>query len=502
VVGHRLIVNYIGQGWTALIGIIFVPLYISYLGVEAFGIVGLYTVLQGLASLLGGGMFPALGRTMARYSGGAVSAQSLRDLLRSAETLALGVAVGIALVLWMASGWLADHWLRVDTLPREAVSQAITVMGIMVACRFVESVYLSSLVGLQRQVLLNIVTTVGATVRAVGVLAVLAWYSPTIEAYFAWQAIVSVVSLIVLALVAYSVMPVANRPGRFSLETIREVMPFAGGMLTLTVLGLLHTQGDKLLLSRLLPLSEYGLYTFAGMAAHGVILMTVPVLQSWYPRLIELQSRQEQASLARAFHACAQVQTVVTGSLGLVLATFSTEIIDIWTGNPELEPAAKLVSILVVGNIFNALSQVPSLLQIAHGFTRLLMQMQIMLLVVMFPVLYAVATTVGTVGAATVWMASNICYFLFCTPYLFRNTLAGDKWRWYRDDIARPLAAAGLVILAARLWVPFPDSAAASIVVLGVISGTAILAAAMTASATRSYLLVRLRPWLSRSSGV
>lgn len=499
-VGRRLIVNYLGQGWTALIGIIFVPLYIAYLGVEAYGIVGLYVVLQGIASLLGGGMVPAIGRSMARYAGGAVSAQSVRDLLRSTETLALAIAVGIALVIWLASGWLADHWLRVDTLPREAVSQAIIVMGIMVACRFVESVYQTSLVGLQRQVILNAATTLGATVRAVGALAVLAWYSPTIEAFFAWQAIVSVVSLVALARVAYAVLPRAERPGRFSMETIRDVMPFAGGMLTLTVIGLLYGQGDKLLLSRLLPLSEYGLYTFAAVAAQGLILLTVPIVQSWYPRLVELQSRREHESLRLSFHACAQVQTVVTASLGLVLVAFSSDVVRIWTHNPELEPAARLMSILVLGNIFQAFVQAPTLLQLAHGFTRLLMRMQIILLVVMFPALYVAAIEIGAVGAATVWMVSTVCNFLFCAPFLFRDTLTADRWRWYRDDIALPLSAAGLVVLAARLWVPVPDGRVAGIVVLGVISGTAILAAAMTARATRGYLLVRLQAWLSRGS--
>lgn len=497
-VGRRLIINYIGQGWTALVGLIFVPLYIAYLGVEAYGLVGLYVVLQGLASLLGGGMAPAIGRTMARYAGGAVSAQSLRDLLRSSETLALGIAVGIVVFLWLASGWLADHWLRVDTLPRETVSQAITVMGITVACRFVEAIYQSTLMGLQRQVLLNVTTAAGGTVRAIGAIAVLSWYSPTIEAFFAWQGIVSVVSLVVFARITYAVLPHAARPGRFSVDTIREVMPFAGGMLTLAVISLLHSQGDKLLLSRLLPLPEYGLYTFAAVVAQGLMLLMVPVSQSWFPRLVELQSRREQAGLRQAFHACAQVQTVVTASIGLVLAAFSDEVIVFWTRNPALEPAAKLVSILVIGNMFLAIVQVPTLLQVAHGFTRLLMRLQIMLLAVTFPALYIAATTVGTIGAATVWMASNVFYFLVCAPFLFRDTLTGDQWRWYRDDIALPLSAAGLVVLAARLSVPFPDNPVAGIAILGAISGATILAAAMTASATRNYLLVRLRPWLSR----
>ena len=500
-IGRRLIVNYLGQGWAALIGMIFVPVYISYLGIAAYGIVGLYVVLVAFLSLLGGGLVPALGRSMARYSGGAVTAEALRDLLRGTETVVIAVAVGIALFLWLASGWLADHWLRIDDLPRDTVADAIAILGFSVACRFVEAIYHASLIGLQRQMFLNAANALIATIRAVGAVAVLAWYEPSIGAYFAWQGVVSLVSVAVLARITYAVLPPAPRPGRFSSERIREVLPYAGGMFTVTALSLLLAQGDKLLLSRLLPLSEYGLYTFASVVASGLVLLTIPVYQSWLPRLVELQSRQDHDKFRSAFHASAQVQTVVTGSLGLVLVAFSGEIIDVWTKNPELDHAARLVSILALGNTFNALALGPNMLQIAYGYTRLLVGAQTVALVVAVPALLIAVTHAGAVGAASVWVATNLGLVLVSSPFLFRNTLADAKWRWYRDDIAMPAAAAGLAILAFRLWAPWPDARIGKLLLLALICGVAVLAAAMAASVTRTYLLTRARAWAPRRPG-
>ena len=498
---HRLIANFLGQGWSALIGIIFVPVYIAYIGLEAYELVGLYAVLQGVAALLGGGMVPAVGRTMARFSGGAVSAASLRDLLRSTETLAMGIAVGILVALWLASGWLADHWLRVDTLPRATVADAITILGLTVACRFVEAIYQASLIGLQRQVLANIVTAATSTVRAVGALAVLAWYSPTIEAFFLWQGIVSLVSLAVVARITYAVLPVAGRPGRFSMATIRDVMPFAGGMLTLTALGLLLSQGDKLVLSWLLPLSDYGLYTFASVVANGLMFLTLPVTQSWLPRLVELQSRHEPVKLREAFHACAQVQTVVTGSLGLALVAFSGEAIDLWTSDPQLDRAAGLVSVLALGNVFNAIVQVPHILQISHGHTRLLMRIQSIALLVAFPTLFVAAEYAGALGAAWVWTAINLGFVVLGAPLMLRNILATDIWRWYRDDIAAPLAAAGFVILGFRLLVPMPAGSLGKAAILAMACAATVLSAAIAAPATRQYLRSIVKPLLQRRPG-
>jgi O-antigen/teichoic acid export membrane protein len=43
---RNLIANYLGQGWTALVGLAFIPLYIKYLGIEAYGLIGLFGVIQ------------------------------------------------------------------------------------------------------------------------------------------------------------------------------------------------------------------------------------------------------------------------------------------------------------------------------------------------------------------------------------------------------------------------------------------------------------------------
>ncbi|MBS1199036.1 MAG: polysaccharide biosynthesis protein, partial [Proteobacteria bacterium] len=39
---RNLIANYLGQGWAAIMGMAFVPLYIKYLGVESYGLIGLF----------------------------------------------------------------------------------------------------------------------------------------------------------------------------------------------------------------------------------------------------------------------------------------------------------------------------------------------------------------------------------------------------------------------------------------------------------------------------
>jgi len=45
-------------------GVAFVPLYIKYLGVEAYGLIGIFAILQSMLALLDMGMKPTLSREL------------------------------------------------------------------------------------------------------------------------------------------------------------------------------------------------------------------------------------------------------------------------------------------------------------------------------------------------------------------------------------------------------------------------------------------------------
>ncbi len=87
-----------------------------------------------------------------------------------------------------------------------------------------------------------------------------------------WQATLSAITLGVLAASVYRILPPAPVPARFSVAAVVGVWKFAGGMLGITVLVLLLTQVDKILLSRLLLLEDFGYYTLAAPIAEVEIL--------------------------------------------------------------------------------------------------------------------------------------------------------------------------------------------------------------------------------------
>lgn len=154
---HRnLIANYLGQAWVAVMGLAFIPFYIRYMGVEAFGMVGLYLSLQVLLMLLDMGLTPTMSREMARFSGGEHTVRGIHNLLRSVEVVVMSVIFLIVGTTLLAAPWIAGHWLQVQSIPLQTVTDAIGIIGAVVVLRMLEGIYRSCLIGLQQQVALNV----------------------------------------------------------------------------------------------------------------------------------------------------------------------------------------------------------------------------------------------------------------------------------------------------------------------------------------------------------
>ncbi len=281
-------INYFGQAWRVLMGVAFVPIYIKYLGVEAYGLIGIFALLQTWLTLLDVGLRPTLAREMARFSAGACDIQNIRDLLRSIEIIGIAIAVVIAFGVATGSHWLATSWVSSSTLPTRVVANSIAVMGIVAALRFVEDLYVGSIYGLQRQVLPNAVSVVAATLRGVGGVGVLAWVSPTVVVFFSWQMIVSVMTALVFARTLHGLLPSAPRASRFSFAALGKVRVFSAGMMGITLLALLLTQSDKILLTHLLTLKYFGYYALAATVAGALNALTGPIATAFYPRFTEL----------------------------------------------------------------------------------------------------------------------------------------------------------------------------------------------------------------------
>lgn len=165
-VRRNVVANYAASGWTALLGLTVVPVYLRLLGIESFGLIGFFTALQAWLFVFDLGLSQTLNREMARFRAGLHSAQQIRDLFRSMELVYAAVALLLGLGVATASGAIAADWLQLRALSVSQAGTAAAVMGLVIAVQWMGTLYRSAVLGLQDQVWLGAVTAVVVTVRA------------------------------------------------------------------------------------------------------------------------------------------------------------------------------------------------------------------------------------------------------------------------------------------------------------------------------------------------
>jgi len=467
----------------------FVPLYIKFMGIESYGLVGIFASLLALFGLLDMGLSTTLNRELARFSVLPDKAQDMRNLVRTLELPYWGVAVFIGIAVVCLSGPIAYYWVKADKLTPATVKQALMIMGGVVAFRWPVSLYSGGLMGLQKQVLLNGINVFEATLRGVGAVLVLWLISPTIQAFFTWQIFVSMIHVFLTAVFLWRSLPKSSHPSHFQKEMLLRIWRFAAGMTGISVTAIILTQTDKIVLSKILPLEMFGYYTLAAVVTNALYFFVGPVFSALFPRFSQLVSLNDQISLKELYHKSCQFMSVMILPAAIVISFFSSEILLLWTGDHvTVSNTHSIVSILIIGTALNGLMNLPYGLQLANAWTKLTLYTNIIASIVLVPMIYFLATRYGLVGAASAWVILNSGYVLICIQIMHSRLLKGEQWRWYLNDVGMPLLAAFLVALLWRLFTPDGMSRPGMFIYLTTVSAVTLLVSALATRVTRQWI--------------
>jgi len=99
----NILSNFASSAWNTALSLVFVPLYIGLMGVEAYGLVGFYAMLQGLTACLDFGLSTTINREMAKSSVGNVKPENVLNLVRTLEVVYWLLAFGVGLAVFLVA---------------------------------------------------------------------------------------------------------------------------------------------------------------------------------------------------------------------------------------------------------------------------------------------------------------------------------------------------------------------------------------------------------------
>lgn len=492
--------NLAGQAWVTLTQLLVVPLYIKLLGIEAYGLMGFFFALQATVQILDLGLGAALAREIARRRAVEGGLADARSLVMTVSLVYLGLSVLIGLAIILAAPLFATHVIHAQKLDRHTVEHAVVLMGLIFPVMWGTSLFNATLMGMERQVLVNLLRIVAVTASSLGAVAVLWLVSADITTFFLWHLFTGALSWLAAGWIAHRVLPAA--PSHVRVAMLRDLWRFAAGMSGISAGGIVLTQIDKWLLINLLPLESYGHYILAAALANALSYMVAALFNSILPRMTLLHARHDESGLSRLYHSSAQYIAAFVLPLAAIIGLFSEQVLRLWTQDAEIaRNAAPIASILVCGTALNGLMIVPYALQIATGNTWLALRLVMLILALFVPAIVLLTLQFGATGAAAAWLLLNAVYLVAGITLTHSYLLKGHAGAWITKDVlpaAAAALAAGAIAFALR---PVSDGAFANLGFLAAATMAALLAAGLAGNEPRAWITLQARKIGSLRSG-
>ena len=492
----NIAVSYASQIYVTLAGILILPLYLQYMGAEAYGLVGFFTMLQVCFNLLDMGLTPTVARETARFKGGVTDALSYRRLLRAMQLIFFLVALLGGGIMFVSSEFIATAWLKVQTLPLTQVQMALQLMAVGVVLRWMSGLYRGCISGLEQLVWLSGFNMFVATLRFVSVLPILIWVGHSPAIFFTYQLLVATIELVGLVVKAYSLFPVVPKGTRlgwspaslFVLNT--SVLKFSLTIAFTSSVWVLVTQTDKLVLSGILPLTEYGYFTLAVLVASGIMIISGPISNVIMPRMTILHAEGKREELIRVYSNSTQLVSIIAGSAAITLALCSVQLLFAWTGDLQLaKKAAPIMRLYAIGNGFLAVAAFPYYLQYAKGNLQYHLLGNACMVVVLIPSIFLAAKFFGGLGAGYVWLTVNGLLLFTWVAYVHHKLEPGIHKKWILNDVLKIIMPTTVVsLLAANINIAHATRAASLLQVI-VIGSLALMSGLICSSVARNMLL-------------
>ena len=478
----NILANLISRIWSLLSIFLFIPLYIHFLGIELFGLVSFFATLQGVLFLLDAGLSVTLRREFAFGEESPGNKIRKYKLLRSIEFCYFAI-IGLTLFFsFLGAGFIVNRWLNIGSINPEVAITTIRLMGVSIALQFLSTLYYGGLLGLQKQIITN-VYQIGWSMLKNGCVILILWLiSPDIRLFYLWFIVADLIYLFLLKIEINKSLEVDStytwNPGE--LNNLKKVWKYAAGMLTISIISAFNFQLDKIAISKMLPISELGVYNLAFSLSQLPVILVNAISIAIFPRFVYFYSIHEEQNLKNLFHITNKVLAIFAICVSISMCFYSNELFLFWTRDPQLAMKGWLpAAILTAGSLFLTIQIIPFNLALAHGITKINAVYGVVNIVILIPLLWILIKSQGITGAAISWFLILALCTPFYTCYVYRQFVDQHWLKWLLKDTISPLvfilSTSGIFYEVGTLFKMNPNTT----ILYAVVTGAVILALAL-----------------------
>lgn len=424
----KLISNYVTRIWGLFSVFLFIPIYIKYLGIESYAVIGFYALLLGIASFADAGMSSAVTKEFSKES----PINEKYSVLKIIEKNYILVCLILSLSVLFFSDEIARHWLKSDNLNIADLSFYVKLIGVGVSLQLLSSLYFGGLFGVNKQFEANTIQFLWSVSKSALVVLLLIFVKPTLTIFLFWQIFCNLVYVLVLRF--YLIKSIMFQAKGLVLTLVMNKLPndivqYIGGMTIIAVIASVNSQIDKIMASTYLSLKVFGYYSIASNLAQIPVVMATPLAMSVFPLFSRFSSTSSDDKINLVYTKSSFVMHLVLIPVFLCLSIYTPELIVLWVGNVIdviwFNKIVYVMRLLLIGSLFLGLQFLPYYLLLSKGKTSYTIYQGIVQILIGVPLLFLFVKKFDIVGLGCVWVVINLGALIYLNVIVFKKYLNG-----------------------------------------------------------------------------
>jgi O-antigen/teichoic acid export membrane protein len=470
-VSRNIVYNGLGQGLSVLLSLVAVHIVFRRLGGDALGLIYFSLAFSATLSVaVQLGICESATREVASHH--ANRPEYIESLIRTSSLLYWTGYLILAIIAYTASPYLVHNWVKLDSLDALTAIRIMRILTLGALAALPGGLYRALLVGLQHMGITNLIGVAGTALQQAGIFLILLVHGSLFHVAY-WIAVSTLAPVVVSWVVCAHFFSVRALlfPG-FSRAVVKENMGYASGLMAITLCGWILGQVDKVIISKLLPLTLLGIYTFARGAINQGMLLTGAINSAIFPHFSALHAAGKMDEMRNAYK---KIQDFICFGTAPLFAAVPFAVLPFFSRvfNPHAAQTLLLpATFLCIGYYMNGTLTTPYFVSLAMGRPDIGARQSALALFIVPPVSAIAIYRFGLNGAGFSWVIYHIYAYSYGLPRVCRECLGIPPRTWYWH-VLRILGSAMLIYGGA--WMGLAALGSFSVVYLTLAYGVATL---------------------------
>jgi O-antigen/teichoic acid export membrane protein len=434
----NILYNYLGTFWSAISGYLFLPIYLKFFEKEAFGLVMFATTIQSIVLLLDAGFSSAIKRKLAWRTDDCDQNFDSISFLRGIEWFYLLVLLCTVSITFLSTYIFEIDLFKFQSISKPKINLSINLMVILANLQLFISLYSGGLQALDKQVSANVLQFLLSLFRN-GMVILIICFFPEPTLFFTWQLFVVLFFVYVFRTILFTelnsskerVINYVKIKISDMILIFKSVLPF----FLISMFSTINFQIDKILVSRLLPISEFGVYGMVFNLAQSTVIICGPIATAVAPRFVNLYSQGKINDISNLFRFLSKITTIISTTLGCVLFIYFDKILFLWTGNGEMATQSASFSLfMIIAGVVLSAQVIPYNLAVASLSLKPVIYTCLVNIILTIPLYYLMIRGYGLKGAGVVWVLSNIFMLLANVFFYMKKSIPQKYFSWLFID--------------------------------------------------------------------